>query len=308
MSVQIMIRNNKIIMENQQLRAEILPKRGGKIASLRFKGSEMLFQPKDIYCGIPSAGAPFADYEAAGFDDAFPNIDPETIDFNGKKIQYNDHGDIWTSEFESDIKDNRLILGMGNNRYTFGKSIELADNSISLLYSVKNVSDELFPCFYTMHCLFRYEDGMRIIFPEEVAMVENAIDCKELGKKGILYHYPAALEDIDLSYVGKSSGVCRKFYASDAVTEGRCALDYTKTGFNVMLEWDAERLPYLGFWITEGGFRGDYNCAPEPSSGYYDSISKAIDNRKLWMLEPGEEKKFKIRITIQERRHEDNGK
>lgn len=306
MSVQITIRNHKIIMENQLLRAEILPKRGGKISSLCFKDNELLFQPKDTEYGIPSAGAAFAEHEAAGFDDAFPNIDPEIIDFNGKRMVYHDHGDLWTSEFAYTIADSRLILSMSNERYSFRKRIELEDNGISLLYNIKNISEELFPCFYTMHGLFRCEAGMRIVFPDEVTMVENAIDCGELGKKGRVYNYPVTAEGFDLSYVRESSGVCRKFYAADAVSEGRCALDYRKTGLYVILEWDAEQLPYLGFWVTEGGFRGDYNCAPEPSSGYYDSISTAMEHQKLWMLKPGEEREFKIKITIQENQYEDN--
>ncbi len=54
------------------------------------------------------------------------------------------------------------------------------------------------------------------------------------------------------------------------------------------LGWDKDKLPYLGFWITDGGFRGDYNCALEPSTGYYDSIDIATKNGKVSYLLPNE--------------------
>ena len=66
------------------------------------------------------------------------------------------------------------------------------------------------------------------------------------------------------------------------------------------IEWDNNVLPYLGFWITAGGFRGDYNCAWEPSSGYYDSVSRALRNNAVWELLPQEEKQFDITITVHE--------
>ena len=67
-----------------------------------------------------------------------------------------------------------------------------------------------------------------------------------------------------------------------------------------MLEYDAEKLPYLGVWITAGGFQGDYNCALEPTNGFYDSISKAAGNGKLPVLGAGESMEFDLHISFAE--------
>jgi hypothetical protein len=64
------------------------------------------------------------------------------------------------------------------------------------------------------------------------------------------------------------------------------------------IDFPKEKLPYLGFWVTEGGFRGDYNCALEPTNGYYDDIDIAKNNNKLKILEPKEELNFYIRLQL----------
>ena len=91
-----------------------------------------------------------------------------------------------------------------------------------------------------------------------------------------------------------------KFYICGAVSEGKCGIDSRGKDVQADIEWDNNVLPYLGFWITAGGFRGDYNCAWEPSSGYYDSVSRALRNNAVWELLPQEEKQFDITITVHE--------
>ncbi len=65
-----------ITLENDQLRAVMLPDHGGKIASLyhRERRFELLFQnPKPSFAPA-KAGDDFASHEACGFDDVFPAV------------------------------------------------------------------------------------------------------------------------------------------------------------------------------------------------------------------------------------------
>lgn len=66
------------------------------------------------------------------------------------------------------------------------------------------------------------------------------------------------------------------------------------------LKYDARKLPYLGVWITAGGFRGDYNCALEPSSGYYDDIRTARENGTAYMLKKDEPMIFDLEVILEE--------
>jgi len=52
--------------------------------------------------------------------------------------------------------------------------------------------------------------------------------------------------------------------------------------------------------VTNGGFRGERNAAWEPSDGYHDSIQTARRNGALPVLEPGEVKTLKLKMTWRE--------
>lgn len=294
--------DGKCVMENGTLRAVIRVNPGGKLISLYslVKNEELLFQPPRKDYAMPHRGAAFADYEAAGFDDAFPNIDAEEFSLRNRTISYNDHGDIWSAPMELYLKDGSAVVHTRTGNFSFMKSISLDGGRLTASYAIKNVSEDEFPCFYTMHCLFKCAENMRIIFPDSVEKVENAVDSERLGRAGTVHSFPVTENGVDLSRVrGAKSGKYEKFYALGAVTDGSCGLYYPDNGIKVSVSWDTEALPYLGFWVTEGGFRGDYNCAPEPSSGYYDSISRAYKNKSLWILKPGEEKSFEISISVE---------
>ena len=64
------------------------------------------------------------------------------------------------------------------------------------------------------------------------------------------------------------------------------------------MSYDAGILPYFGVWITAGGFQGDYNCALEPSSGFYDGIGNARRLGKLPVLGAGEGMEFAISVAL----------
>jgi hypothetical protein len=67
---------------------------------------------------------------------------------------------------------------------------------------------------------------------------------------------------------------------------------------NFLFTYDANKLPYLGFWRTLGGFRGDCNCALEPSNGFYDSIAKAQKNKACPILESGKAFSFQLHMQL----------
>lgn len=65
-----------------------------------------------------------------------------------------------------------------------------------------------------------------------------------------------------------------------------------------MLHYDVKKLPYLGVWVTAGGFEGDYNCALEPSDGFYDSVRKAGENGRLPVLASGAAADFGFAVSL----------
>ena len=295
-----------VVLENAFLRAVVMPSRGGKITSLRYKQNqfELLFQnPKSMFSHAPLY-ADFSKFEACGFDDAFPCIDEEELDVGGQKVRYPDHGEIWTADFDYFLKDEKLFLSYqsGILNYKYRKVVYLNFNSLVFEYQIQNSGDVSFPCIWTAHCLVRCEPDMVFIHPRGTSTIEMVLDSllpDTTGKKSRFPHDVVENQVVDFTGLIKTNKkYMRKYYIADKVKEGCCGYEYPSQNMRVELFFDHMALPYLGLWVSSGGFRGDYNCAFEPSSGYYDKISIARDRKRLDYLEPGEIKKFSLRVKL----------
>lgn len=113
----------------------------------------------------------------------------------------------------------------------------------------------------------------------------TAHESRILGPAGTKHTFPSTLEKngkvYPLDLIGpKSAGRTEKIYAAGKVKKGEAALTLNNGQLVYKLFFPVNRVPYLGIWINEGGFKGEYNCALEPSTGYYDSleVTKRLDS------------------------------
>lgn len=274
---------------------------GGKIVSLYYKPDEFetVAQIGKNQYNIPFFGADFSQYDASGIDDAFPTINESIISYNNRKIVYPDHGEIWSSRFDYQKSEGQICLYFksSKNMYSYKKTVKLEEDGILLSYEITNESEEEFPCLWTFHGLFQYEEDMELIYPLGTEMFLNVLDSQELGKSG------ESIKRINNTYDFSKVPECGKktmlkYYVNSKVQEGFCGYRYKKREIDCILEYDSEKLPYLGIWITAGGYRGDYNIAFEPSTGFYDSIDRAIKNKTAIWLKKGYPFTFNLKIKI----------
>jgi galactose mutarotase-like enzyme len=294
-----------IELDNECITVTVIPELGGKIASIFFKPKrfELLFGSANYR--TPKLYDNFANFDASGFDDAFPSINCEEVEVGDRKITYPDHGEVWSMSFDYSIKDNSLILSSKSDilPYLFKKSITIDNTEITVSYDIKNIEIYAFPCIYTMHCLLNCREDMQFFLPKTVKKIENVIDSNLLGKIGTMHNFPETttlngdVYRLDRVFP-KSALKCEKYYVKDEIINGVCGVYYPTENVYLSILFDTDTLPYLGFWVTEGGFRGDYNCALEPSNGYYDSISVAKENHKLFTLHPEQSLKFDIKLRL----------
>jgi galactose mutarotase-like enzyme len=140
---------------------------------------------------------------------------------------------------------------------------------------------------------------MNLIMPCGVTRYRNVLNGTMLGDEGKLYEVQNNFYDFNKM---PDPSICNmvKYYCDEPVSKGHCGIYYPSNNVSYILDYDAQKLPYLGVWITAGGLQGEYNCALEPSNGYYDSIGRAYENKKLPILRQGESFNFELRITLKE--------
>jgi len=265
---------NAIVMENDVLRTVILPEFGGKIASLFHKDRqfELLFQnPKPLFKVAPF-GASFAEYEACGFDDAFPTVNEEMVKIDAHSILYPDHGEVWTTNME--VKHTNCWVEMAFESlilpYYFQKRVMLEQDELRVCYKIQNTGDFDFPYVFLVHCLVNTREGMELILPQNT------------GAKGWQ----------------TNGNLMSKWYLAGSVSEGKCGYYFPNEKMRALFAYPPERLPYLGYWITRGGFRGDHNCALEPASAYFDAVSIAREHHRESILHAGETVSFVLSIQL----------
>ncbi|WP_035294276.1 DUF5107 domain-containing protein [Clostridium sp. KNHs214] len=296
-----------IYLEDDDLRVVVLPEIGGKIASLYHKKKEfeLLFQNKFKSYEKAALNSAFEKFDASGFDDAFPTIDPCRVVYGNKEILYPDHGEVWSSSFDYKIENNRVFLSFNSTilPYKYMKTLYLEEGVLTIDYNIKNTGNLPIPCIWAMHCLINCEEEMKINFPKGTKEIINVHKSVNLGDLNSIHPYPKTTtpkgEIYNLNKVGrKNLNNTEKYYAYSILKEGICSVYYPNKDITYKINFNKDALPYLGFWVTEGGFRGDYNCALEPTNGFYDTIPIAKENNKLFYLKKEEDLNFKITIEL----------
>lgn len=283
-----------IILENNYVRAVFLPEYGSKLASLIDKetNKEWLFQAKSDTLTIPSYGAVFSDYDSSGFDEVFPSIDACFDPVTGKPIP--DHGEVWALPWEYRLEGKTVVFTVKSPvfPYTMTKRVWLEMNRLCFDYAVTNDGDTRFYFIWTPHALLRCDEYTKIVVPDSLTSVMTVEHQTEhLGEWGTIHPYPVTIsrktgKPLDLSKMEPpSANNCEKFYFTERVPKGMCGIVQENTGRKLMYHYPAEKIPYLGVWKTQGGYRGDYNLALEPCTGVYDNLSVAYAIRKVSFVE-----------------------
>ncbi len=294
-------------MENNYISIIILPEIGSKIASIysKEKEFEFLFQNKDDSYKKAKFDSDFENYDCSGFDDCFPNVDRSKLFINNQLYIYPDHGEIWSANFDYKITEEKISLNYHSPyfKYDYYKTIELEKNKIRLNYRIKNKLKTAFPAIWTFHCLLNYAEDLILNFPTDLKKVINVQSSDYLGDQGTEHSFPITKDKFGEKYQlnrlkNRESILTEKYYSFGEINNGIVSAYYPGQTAEFIIKYSAEKLPYLGFWLTEGGFKGDYNFAFEPTDGFYDSINLALKNKKVNIIDPGAEYSFAIDLII----------
>jgi hypothetical protein len=281
-----------IVMKNEKLQVKLLPDLGFKIASIIYtpKQKEFLFQPTNNMYKLPNYSDKFEKYDTSGLDDVIPTIDECFYpDGKFKGVLLPDHGDAWCTKWNVDVFKNKVVgtVLLKSLSLELTRSIELLkDDTIKLNYKVKNLGDDFVYFIWALHGLNTFDDYTEFIFQEDMKDVINVHDNEDLSK-------------INLKKLNSyKNGRAYKYYFLNKLSKGEVGLNYSREKLKYMIKYDPDVLPYLGIWVTKGGFKGEHNCAIEPSNGFYDSLLIAYQNNKLPCLSPQEETYWTIEIQI----------
>lgn len=300
---------NAVVMENNVLTLVVLPELGAKIASLTYKPQnfEVFFQPTDGRFRLSTYGAVFKEFDTAGADEMYPTIDAcEYPDSHYPGVHLPDHGELWSIPWQVRLSGNRICLKARGRAlpYEFERALYLNNGCVNMEYQVINTGNKPLYGIWAFHGLVACDESTQIILPETTSVI-NVHESAELGSAGTLHSFPETvgkngstfrLDDIK----PRTANDTEKFYVNGKVKTGQAALTLNNNRLLYQLIFPENKVPYLGVWINQGGFKGEYNCALEPASGFYDSPEIAYKLSSIEPLAPGTVLQWYLNIKLEE--------
>jgi galactose mutarotase-like enzyme len=298
-----------IIIENDFLRIVSLPGWGSKLVSIVYKpqNDELLWQNPGNFYRKTKYGDRYEMGEVSGFDEMFPTISRCVYEsFPWMGVELPDHGEVWSVPWQYETEEKSVHLWVFGVRfpYKLEKKVSIEGNCIRIHYGVVNLSGFDFDFIWAAHPLFNTGVGMELVVPSEMNSIVNSVPGSRLKRYGEVVNFRKTdLDDgtqFDLSRVPEKNNYgYQKYYFLGKMTQGWCILyDYDKA-MNIGMSFPKDKVPYLGVWINEGGWEGQYNIAPEPATGAMDRV----DFAKMWgmnsSLTPFEYREWYLNITVQ---------
>jgi len=301
----------RLVLKTDTFAVDVLPAFGGKIASMRKNGIELLQQPLLPYAPRTLTTA-FEESDASGFDECLPSVSACDIESPTGKIAVPDHGEFWRlpCEVESQTQHEVHLTSSGTVLpLRFERRLRIESDSphtgadtLRIDYRIENVGQSKLYYAWSAHPLFAIDPGDRILLPASVSQVKVEGSARNrLGSKGAVHSWPTARlatgDTVDLDRAGNvSDDIGDKIYASSP-PEGWCAIARAgadaRFGLRVQVEFDPALSPFLGLWLCYGGWpegqaNRQYCVALEPCTAPVDSLATAMASGWARRLVPGQ--------------------
>lgn len=291
---------------NDTIRSVIVPQFGAKIASLQDKrsGHEWML-PATLRPVRPIPyDATFIEYDMSGWDEMFPTIGvceyPVPGAYQGAHLP--DHGEVWAMEWAIESAYDALVLSVKGRAlpYTLRRSTRVEGDALVLNYEVHNTGSETLYYLWSAHPLLNTNEHTRLILPDNITEIVNIIgNHPVLGEFGTRHTFPQTDSGFRLDRVASaSSKTSRKFIAPPEETINWAILRQEDSGAFLRMDWDAKRVPYFGVWVDEGYYTVTPCIAPEPMTGYHDSLTTAYANNRATSLSPEEKHVWEVKLTL----------
>jgi len=283
---------DSVQIRDEDLEVTVIPGLGGKISSIRWVGREILARNPGKKLAPARYAAPYADYDASGFDECIPTIGPcEYPEYPWKGIKLPDHGEVWSIPWSTWGEDGYLCLRTQGVRlpYVFEKRLRIVGpGEIHIQYALVNPTSFPIKYLWSSHPLIAPQPGMRIYLPEGAKV---RVDWSKDGRLGGLlaeHDWPLTQDcsgnAVDLSLIlSEQAQLVDKLYTT-RLSQGWCAAHDPASGMYVAFVFSPEKIPYVGLSINLGGWPVDesgqnpgyYNLGLEPCNGYPDRLDLAI--------------------------------
>ena len=287
-----------LTLENDHIRASLLPSFGGRIVSLKDLRTGRHWLVEGAPHGSSGGEAIYGAREACGWDECFPTVAPCRHESWPGVLR--DHGELWGRAWQARQEEDCIAACYESDRFRFSRRIGLNRNELEACYAVTNLDRVPFSYIWSQHCLLAVSTSDRIRL--------NGI-CNPMVTHGVLkrrmlrrqpFDWPKIPETgLDLTRImDPDTEMALKIHASAEerpsviVHDGRSAISFS---------WSGVEVPAVGLWLNYGGWqegRPVHHIAIEPTTALSDSLASAEAIGGSRILDPGQTHNWRIVIAL----------
>ncbi len=290
-------------LSNASVSITVVPALGAKLLSLcsLLTGREWLWRPADDdHLFASQWGDDFVSGTLTGADECLPTIGACRV--GGRTLP--DHGEVWSQPWTLDEPALergviRTSIRLKGSPLWFAREVRLEGPAVTLDYTLRNESAVDEPFLWALHPLLTFCVGDRLSLPEEVRTVRVESARQPEAPKGTRWSWPRPGPGVDLSdlRLGGSTAFA-KFFAGP-LTTGVATITNSHTGDGLRFRWSSQENPYVGIWLTRGGWRGAHHPAIEPTNAPFDTLSDALrEPNPALFIESGKTRRWRVVLDV----------
>lgn len=276
-----------VVLENDFLRASILPEIGGKIYGLTWKPSDwnILWKNPRVAPQPYPVEAAMGDFWCGGWDDIFPTCD--ACEFEG--LRYPALGEVHQSRFSVDevlVDQGEAIARMSAftpiSPVQVRKTVTLAGPVLRIRNEITNLGPARVDFVWGTHPAFNPTSQMTLKIPARTGIVAHSSG-PGFGTVGQQYPWPklitptGEITEMNRVYGRDSKGFCGHYVTE--LQEGWYAIEDEETGQGVVVSFPLDICPFIWMWLGYGGWRGHWVVIIEPYTSYPVCLSDAVRQR-----------------------------
>ena len=291
-----------IRLRSTEAEVVIAPALGAKLVSLRAlpDGREWLWRPPGpLRLFANRLGDAFTDGTLTGADECIPTVG--ACQAGGRALP--DHGEAWSQSWSLDeaaLSQGlvRTSLRLPISPFSITRTVRVEGPEVILDYELTNHAATTEPYLWAFHPLLTFHDGDRLSVPAEVRAVRVEGATFPGTVPGAQWSWPGPAPEIDLGELRLESDRASAKFFTATLGSGNAAVFNIHTGERLEFDWGSQRNPFLGVWLTRGGWRGVHHPAIEPTNAPCDTLADALHlSPNTLYLAPAAKREWTLRLT-----------
>jgi galactose mutarotase-like enzyme len=288
-----------LTLENDRVRATLLPEFGAKLHEFTHQGSgrDFLYHNPRLQPRAPVYGANIDNWWSGGVDEAIPTGHPCV--YRGEELPY--LGEVWSQAWDCEVTCNTpervevhascstIIAPLFVERW---HSLTAGESVLRTRHRVTNVGYQPVDFLWGIHPAFTIQPGYRIDLPARTVWVAESNPDFHLGRRGSTYQWPYARQAdgtiVDMRQVPPPQIGWHELHHAIELDEGWLALTDPDARLGVALSFSTEVFNTVWLWLVYGGWRDLYAAALEAWNGYPAKLTDALSMGRCTRLIPGE--------------------